>query len=254
MADQDRGSRKQIRAARVGSLWVFVATVIGIGWAIGWKHIWHNSASGKMSLDPSIVISTFITLYGFFLTGFGVLVGLLVAKKDPREIWKPVAIVFLIEGTLIDLWRVLDSTNDLYKAATGGLTYYALHDTIHDFFAYFVLNVFVVIFAVLATCLPRGPAITPITIWDQIRDWYHLVIPGRATKASRSRSHTGSESVDRQVSQSAGGSNAAPQSSTAITTEQQRHRTAPDLDATRVSIETKAMSKDPTGSDGLEHG
>jgi hypothetical protein len=191
--------------------------MIGIGWAIGWKHFWHNSASAKLSFDPGIVISTFITLYGFFLTGFGVLVGLLVTKKDSREIWKPVAIVFLIEGTLIDLWRVLNSTNDLYKAATHGLNYYALHDTIHDFFAYFVLNVFVVIFAVLATCLPPGPAITPITIRDQIWYWYHLVISGRATKASRSPSHTGSESADPQVSQSAGGGNAAPQSSPAIT-------------------------------------
>jgi hypothetical protein len=232
VTDQNLDSRQRTRATRVGSIWVFAVTVIGIGWAIGWKFFWHNPAPAQKTFDPSIVISTFITLYGLFLTGFGILVGLLTAKKDARRIWKPVAIVFLIGGALIDLWRVLDSTNDLYKAATHGLTYHALYDTVHDFFAYFVLNVFVVIFAVLATCLPPGPSITPKTIWEQIRDWGHrLVIQDRATTAWRSGSHTGSESADPQVSQSAGAGNAAPQSSQAAATEQQRHRTASDLDA-----------------------
>jgi len=69
----------------------------------------------------------------------------------------------------MNLWRVLDSTGDLYKAATSKLSYHALYDIIHDFFAYFVLNVFVVMFAVLAACLPPGDPKSPSEIWRQIR-------------------------------------------------------------------------------------
>jgi hypothetical protein len=138
---------------------------------VGWKFLWKNSAPGVRASDPSVVISTFITIYVLFLTGFGVLIGLITAKKDAREVWKPVAIAFLIVATAMDLWRMLDSTNDLYNAATSGLSYHALHDTIHDFFAYFVLNVFVIAVAVLAVCLPpRPPKNTPAAILRQKLD------------------------------------------------------------------------------------
>ena len=123
------------------------------------------------------MLNNFITLYVLFLTGVGVLVGFLTGKRD-RKIWKFVAIALLIEVTIVDLWRVLDSTGDLYKAATSKLSLHALYDTIHDFIAYFVLNVFVIMIAVLAACLPTETLKTPEAL-RQILDWLRKKVPGR---------------------------------------------------------------------------
>jgi hypothetical protein len=104
------------------------------------------------------VITTFITLYGLFIGGFGVLTGF-VAKKDVNEreymrAWKAAAITFLILGAAMDLWRVLDSTGDLFTAATSGLKYPYLKDDITDFRIYFSINVFVVIVSIMFAVWP----------------------------------------------------------------------------------------------------
>jgi hypothetical protein len=157
MTDQGHGHHDFIPggiAIRRSLPWIVGVTALAAGSLLAWKHLWTNPAPKGTANDPSIVISTFITLYTFFLTGFVALVGLVTSKEQAREVLKAVAIFSLIEATLMDLWRVSDSMDDLYKAATNGLTYQALYDTIHDFYAYFVINVFVVVVAVMAACMP----------------------------------------------------------------------------------------------------
>ena len=185
MAEPDPGNHHR-PPALVGWSWIIVVTAAGACWALLWKFTWHNPAPMSKASDPSIVLNNFITLYVLFLTGVGILVGFLTGKRQCRKIWKPVAIALLIEVTIVDLWRVLDSTGDLYKAATSNLDSHTLYDIIHDFFAYFAINVFVVMFAVLAACLPRGSPITPAEIWKRMRDWLrcfggwvHKKVPGR---------------------------------------------------------------------------
>ena len=86
--------------------------------------------------DPSVVIGTFITLYGLFIGGFGVLVAF-IAKRGRKkesleilEILKVMAIALLVEATGLDLWRILNSTGDLFTAATSELSYHVLNDTV----------------------------------------------------------------------------------------------------------------------------
>lgn len=96
------------------------------------KYNWTSSASANQVSDPSIVIGTFITLYGLFIGAFGVLVGFVVKKKrgaDVLEVLRVAAIAFLAGASILDLLRVLDSTNDLFMAATSGLSYRALADS-----------------------------------------------------------------------------------------------------------------------------
>jgi hypothetical protein len=151
-----------VKANRKGWPLVIVVTLVGTGWAVIWKYVWTNpTPANKVVGDPSVVIGTFITLYGLFIGGFGVLVGLVMNAKHEKEVWKFAAILLLIEATAMDLWRVFDSTNDLYNAATNGLSSRALHDTTHDFFAYFVLNAFVVAVAVAACMPPRSQGNPP---------------------------------------------------------------------------------------------
>jgi hypothetical protein len=68
------------------------------------------------------------------------------------------AVVFLIEVAALDLVQALNSTDDLYAAATTGLNSYQLNDDVHDFRVYFCLNLGVALVAVLVACLPGRDA------------------------------------------------------------------------------------------------
>lgn len=110
--------------------------------------------------DPSVVIGTFITLYGLFLGGFGALTGFVVKegnKKGGRFVfWRAAAITLLALAAVTDLLRVRDATGDLSTAATYGLSHGALKDDISDFQIYFFLNIAVIIFGIVVACLPSG--------------------------------------------------------------------------------------------------
>ncbi len=121
--------------------------------------VWPNHAPRTRVTDASVMIGTFITIYTAFIAGFGVLVGF-VAGRNPKWL-AATAIALIVVGTAVDLWRVIDSTGDLYRASTTGLTYHQLNDDVHDFKAYFCANVLVVAAAVgvAVACRPRA---TPV--------------------------------------------------------------------------------------------
>jgi hypothetical protein len=94
VVDQDPGDHRWIPggiAIRQGLPWAFGVSVFVAGLALAWKYGWTNPAPPGNATDPSVVISTFITLYGLFLTGFGVLAGFVIAKRKAREVLKSVA-------------------------------------------------------------------------------------------------------------------------------------------------------------------
>lgn len=134
----------------------------GIGWAVGisvgaggliaWaRYGWTNNGLQRPGPDGSVLIGTFITLYGLFLGGFGVLAGF--ASKISSIKLRVIAVFLIIGASLLDLVRVLNSTEDLYRTTIRKLTFYQLHDNMHDFIIYFVVNVAVSVFALAATCL-----------------------------------------------------------------------------------------------------
>lgn len=134
-----------------------VAGLIGLAvWS--WKP--RYPASVRIIPDPSALIGTFVTLYGLFIGAFGVLVGFLATKsteKRPLEAFRYSAITFLAVATILDLFRVWDASNDLFRAATHGLSYSALHDDVIDFQIYFGLNLAVGVFGLVAlSLLPRA--------------------------------------------------------------------------------------------------
>src|SRR5215467_7735306 len=166
--------------------WAAAVAVACVLWAGLLKAFWPNSAStATHAPGSSVVLSNFITVYVLFLTGFGVLAGLLTGKKHAREIWKPVAIFYLIGAAGVDLWRVLDATHDLYNAATSGLSSHSLNDDVHDFIIYFVINVFVVGFAVMAVCLPPGFPRTPAAFLRHTLKWLRGTFRGQASSNSQ---------------------------------------------------------------------
>ena len=169
MAEEDSSNQRSVsyrvsakiksgytRAARPTVAGAVAAVVLGVVVGVSvwiFKPIAPPYTAKGPPLDPTAVITTFITLYGLFIGGFGVLIGF-VAQKKVKKIkwltaWRAAAISFLIVGVGMDLWRVLDSTNDLFKAAARGLDYPHLKDDITDFTIYFFINVFVIMFSIV---------------------------------------------------------------------------------------------------------
>src|SRR5262249_49996095 len=165
---QNSGSAKVGEIRRIlrsttfkGILWV-VAAVVVAAVLLKWlkPHPTYPATAASVP-GASIVIGTFITLYGLFLGGFGVLASFVgkkgVMKARSLEILRVAAIGVLVAGAFVDLWRVIDSTNDLFTAATSGLNYSHLHDDVIDFQIYFGINVVVVAFSIWAACWLPGP-------------------------------------------------------------------------------------------------
>jgi hypothetical protein len=149
------------RAFQRGLVMATTITVVVVVAVLLWKKLWVNPAPRNHVSDASIVIGTFITLYGLFIGGFGVLTGLVTSAKTPH-VPKIVAIILLVEAAGLDLFQVLSSTTDLFAAATTGLTFYELNDDVHDFLAYFLINTFVASAAVVVAAVgPRYRGPTP---------------------------------------------------------------------------------------------
>jgi hypothetical protein len=152
--------RQPNEATQKGLLLAFAVAVVTAIVVVLLKFEWASSAPTNKVSDPSVVIGTFITLYGLFIGAFGVLVGFVVKKRgtDLLEVLRVAAIALLAGAALMDLLRVLDSTNDLYTAATSGLSYRALADTVRDFKIYFFVNMLVATFSIVVACvLPGSP-------------------------------------------------------------------------------------------------
>jgi hypothetical protein len=134
-----------------------IALIIGVAywqfrkWSLGHNH----ESMTTVAPDASTLISMFITLYALFLGGFAGLVGFVVKETSRRFLfWKILAVELLIGAALVDLWRVLDSTQDLYRSGVGGLTAYQARDDVDGFAWFFYVNIAVVAFAIATACMP----------------------------------------------------------------------------------------------------
>ena len=140
------------RAARSGIVWTVVTSLLVAGCVAWARYGWTNHAPKTRGPDGSVLIGTFITLYGLFLGGFGVLAGF--ASKISHVTLRVMALAFIGEASILDLFRVLNSTEDLYSTTVRKLTFFQLHDNMHDFLIYFIVNLAVSAFALLTVCLP----------------------------------------------------------------------------------------------------
>jgi hypothetical protein len=149
-------------------LWPTVTAIliVRVVWCVLYLLKWssqHNNDSSKTTIaaDASTLIGMFITLYALFLGGFAALAPF-VTKGDTPRFWKILAVELLIGASLLDLWRILDSTaNDLYTSGIVGLTNYQVRDNVDDFTHYFSVNVAVIAFAIVVSCLSSPGLSTP---------------------------------------------------------------------------------------------
>jgi hypothetical protein len=147
-----------LHPAAKGWIWVVVVSLAVVA-AVFWsKYSWTNGGLKEKGPDGSILIGTFITLYTLFLGSFGGLTNFV--RKSPHTALRVSALAFMVEMAALDLYRVLNSTEDLYKTTIRTLTFFQLHDNMHDFMLYFILNLGVCAFVVMVACLP--PRLPPL--------------------------------------------------------------------------------------------
>lgn len=135
-------------------VWAVVISATTEGVVILGKHLWTNDASQAPGPDGSGLIGTFITIYALFLGAFGGLTGLVVKSSHDRL--RRLALTFMVEAVVLDLFRISNSTEDLYRTTVGKLSYFELNDNMHDFKIYFLVNFGVSAFALVAAALPEG--------------------------------------------------------------------------------------------------
>jgi hypothetical protein len=124
---------------RPAVFWAVVGTVAAVAVMETYKYVWTNQAPARVSPDASVLLSTFITVYGVFIAAYGVLTGFAIAMSE-RATLRLFTLIVLVEATLFDLYRIFNTTNDLYTNVIGKLTVFDLHDDVHDFIGYFALN------------------------------------------------------------------------------------------------------------------
>jgi hypothetical protein len=139
-----------------GWRWAVLLSLIVVGGVctahISLHHV--NKAPSSLSPDASVLIGTFVSLYGLFIAGFGVLATFVSSRRRYQRL-RFIAVAFLIEASAMDLYCVWSSTDDLYGDIVGGLTQKQLFDDVHDFWIYFTVNAVVSAFIITVAVQPQ---------------------------------------------------------------------------------------------------
>lgn len=106
--------------------------------------------------DATVFISTLILIYTVFMTVYGALLPIVVAKK--REAWEWLALTLMLAAILLNLYRIVNSLGDLYTTTMGQLTPGKIHDASYEFIHYYFSINIVVIAVALFVVSRRGRA------------------------------------------------------------------------------------------------
>jgi hypothetical protein len=115
-----------------------------------------KAAPGKEMPDATVLISTLILVYTFFVAAYGALTPSIVGSRANQP-WR-LAALLLVFGTVgLDLWRVWNSTGDLYSTTMRQLHPDQVQDAVAEFARYFLVNVLVIVFALVVASWARSP-------------------------------------------------------------------------------------------------
>jgi hypothetical protein len=92
--------------------------------------------------DATVMISTLILIYTFFIAAYGTLTPMVVAIRDPW--WRSAILVFMSSAVVLDLFRILNSTADLYRTTMRHMDAGKVHDAEAEFARYFIANAIIV--------------------------------------------------------------------------------------------------------------
>jgi hypothetical protein len=105
-------------------------------------------------IDATVLLSTIVAMYTFFLAAYGALASELVKKR--LETWTLAALLFILGAVLLDLSRLWSATGDLLATTLREMTKEGVDDAAAEFQRYLATNALVLIFALLVICAQRS--------------------------------------------------------------------------------------------------
>jgi hypothetical protein len=122
--------------------------------------------TGKEDPDATVLVSTLIVVYTFFVAAYGALTPLVVGKGNPFE-WdliKKLGVAFCRASTLVlialavglDLARIANSIGDLYTTTMRALPPLKVADAAAEFVRYLIVNTIILLFALIIGFWPDG--------------------------------------------------------------------------------------------------
>lgn len=92
--------------------------------------------------DATVMISTLVLVYTVFIAAYGSLTPMVVEIQDPW--WRSTILTLISSAVVLDLFRILNSTADLYRTTMRHLDPAKIHDAEAEFSRYFIANALVV--------------------------------------------------------------------------------------------------------------
>src|SRR3954453_9069861 len=148
-----RGWRKRTFIAIGCALVSVPAAEFGLA---SWWPPQHYSDLGRNNIDATVMISTMVLVYAFFIAAYGTLTPMIVELQDSW--WRAAVLIFVSFAVVLDLFRILNSTADLYRTTMRQLNAAAVYDVVAEFAGYFIVNALVVGIALWAVSRQRASA------------------------------------------------------------------------------------------------
>lgn len=161
------------RILRSPAPWALSAFVISaLLFLIFGSHWWPDpygyfGGPGK-SPDATVLISTLVLVYTFFVAAYGALTPFVVGKGNPFR-WDLIkkcgvafcrvsALVLIAAAVALDLVRIANSIGDLYTTTMRHLPPSKVHDAADEFVRYLIINAAILLFALILTFWPERSA------------------------------------------------------------------------------------------------
>jgi hypothetical protein len=122
--------------------------------------------TGKENPDATVLISTLIVVYTFFVAAYGVLAPLVAGEGNPfqRDLIKKPGVAFCRVSALglialaagLDLARIANSIGDLYTTTMRALPPLKVVDAAAEFVRYLIVNAIILLFALIIGFWPDG--------------------------------------------------------------------------------------------------
>jgi hypothetical protein len=116
--------------------------------------------------DATVLISTLVLVYTFFVAAYGALAPLVVGKGNPFrwDLIKKFGVTFcrvsvlglIAAAVVLDLVRIANSIGDLYTTTMRQLPPPKVHDAADEFVRYLIINATILVFALIIAFWPEG--------------------------------------------------------------------------------------------------
>jgi hypothetical protein len=145
---------------------VLIGAVLFLFFAGAFIHYPQSIANVGQKPDATTLISTLVVIYTFFVAAFGTLAPFLIDKDRRTTLLNPtgrpnraflqvVALLYIVGAISLDVYRIWNSTGDLYATTMRDLPAGKIYDAAAEFTRYLIVNAIVLVFALAVAFWPE---------------------------------------------------------------------------------------------------